>query len=238
VDVGGASVIIVTVTNTATGPLEVTSIELTLSSDPAFSIIDVSPEVPTFLALAEVVDVMIQLAPTATGEAIATLAVVSDDPDEGLVEVALSGNGVPFDEQAMELLDLFDSLGLVGAGPGMSGPGRLGALRNMIEASGDLIDDELFEEACDQLLDAFNRTDGEFPPPDFVEEGVGADTLAAAILELRDNLGCDDETDPASSAEVEPATEGGPRGCGVGYELVFLLPLFAALQRGMRGRRG
>ena len=234
VDVGGTSLMIVTVTNTASGLLEVSSIELKVGSDPEFSILDVSPEVPTSLSLAGVVDVMIELAPTAEVDLVATLEVMSDDPDESTVEVDLSGHGVPFDEQAMELLDLFDSLGLVGAGQGKSGPRRLAALRNMIEAAGDLIDGGLFDDACDQLLDALHRTDGEFPPPDFVEEGQAASELAAGIEDLLDNLGCPVEPEPAGVDSAESVWWG----CGIGYELVILLPLAFALRRGMRGRRG
>jgi hypothetical protein len=49
---------------------------------------------------------------------------------------------------------------LAGSGPGNSGPGRLNALKNMIKAAGDLIYDGFFTEACDQLRDGYQRTDG------------------------------------------------------------------------------
>lgn len=76
-----------------------------------------------------------------------------------------------------------------GAGPGNSTDGRSNDLRNMIEAAGDLIEDGYIEEACRQLLDAYHRCDGEFPPPDFVA-GPAAPTLGQMIFDLMAQLGC------------------------------------------------
>jgi hypothetical protein len=59
----------------------------------------------------------------------------------------------------------------------------------MIEAAGDLIDSELLVDACQQLVDAYNRTDGQAPPPDFVA-GSAAGDLAQMIEDLRIDLEC------------------------------------------------
>jgi hypothetical protein len=92
-----------------------------------------------------------------------------------------------------DVIELFDDAvddgTLVGAGPGRSGPGRLNALRNMLLAAGDLLDQGEVDDACTQLQDAADRTDGEFPPPDFVQ-GEAADELLDAITEVQDELGC------------------------------------------------
>lgn len=92
------------------------------------------------------------------------------------------------------ILDFFDQSvidgTLVGSGPGASGPGRLAALRNMLEAAGDLLDADLVEDACNQLLDALLRADGTFPPPDFVA-GTAVPELATQIQALRTTLDCD-----------------------------------------------
>ena len=97
-------------------------------------------------------------------------------------------------EQIADILDFFDESvadgNLVGDGPGNSAENRLNALRNMIEAEGNLIDAELIEDACWQLQDAYNRTDGESPPPDFVT-GDAAAELAGMIEELMESLGCE-----------------------------------------------
>jgi hypothetical protein len=126
-----------------------------------------------------------------------TLQIASDDPDEGFLQVELFGTGVvvepPPDEQIAEILEFFDDAvsggSLVGDGPGGSADGRLGALRNMIEAAGDLINDGLVAEACDQLLDVQKRADGEPRPPDFVT-GADAEVLFDRVQVLRDSLGC------------------------------------------------
>ena len=79
---------------------------------------------------------------------------------------------------------------LAGNGPGGSGSGRLNALISQIETAGDLVEAGMIDEACDQLQDAFNRTDGESPPPDFVA-GDAAMELALLISILQASLGCD-----------------------------------------------
>ena len=67
---------------------------------------------------------------------------------------------------------------------------RLNALRNMIEATGDLIENELFEEACQQLLDAHRRMDDQPRPPDFVT-GEAVSQLASMLQDLTTSLGCE-----------------------------------------------
>ena len=96
-----------------------------------------------------------------------------------------------------DILAFFDSSAgeiLVGSGPGSSADARLKVLRNMLEAAAYLIEAELFEDACQQLQDAYDRCDGESPPPDFVKDGeVGIEAVAVLntmILELMVNLEC------------------------------------------------
>ena len=75
---------------------------------------------------------------------------------------------------------------------GKPGQGQLGALINMINASGNLIDAELPTDACWQLQDALEKTDGLSPPesaPDFVA-GEAAAELAGMIEALMESLGC------------------------------------------------
>jgi hypothetical protein len=108
----------------------------------------------------------------------------------------LSGTGVTLDpsDTLGTILVFFDASvtagTLVGSGPGGSGPGRLTALRNMLEAAGDLIDAGQAEKACNQLLDAVLRIDGVSPPPDFVA-GTAVPELATQVQTLRTSMGCD-----------------------------------------------
>ncbi len=81
---------------------------------------------------------------------------------------------------------------LVPVKPPPAGEKQLGALINMIEAAGNLIDANdptSLPEACGQLRAALGKTDGQDTPPDFVT-GPAAPQLAAMIEELMDSLGC------------------------------------------------
>lgn len=96
----------------------------------------------------------------------------------------------PVINQILNFIDESVGLGtLTGYGPGNSGDNRLNALVNMLEEAQCLIEAGLFEEACDQLWDAYRKCDGNPKPPDFVAGGA-ADDLAGMILLLMDDLGC------------------------------------------------
>jgi hypothetical protein len=94
-----------------------------------------------------------------------------------------------------EVIALFDQAvadgTLVGQGPGNSAQYRLNALRNMLIAASDLLDQGDVDAACRQLRDVANRTDGAFAPPDFVQ-GPAAPTLFDAVTAARKSLGCVD----------------------------------------------
>jgi hypothetical protein len=91
------------------------------------------------------------------------------------------------------ILNFFDESvadgSLVGEGPGKSAENRLNALRNMLEAAGDLINAGTYEEACGQVMAVYEKIDGDPKPPDFVS-GPAAVELAIMILELMNTLGC------------------------------------------------
>ena len=93
----------------------------------------------------------------------------------------------------VDLIELFDQAveggTLTGAGPGRSAAGRLNALRNMLLAAGELLEQADVDGACTQLQDAAERTDGASPPPDFVQ-GEAAPDLLDAITEVQEELGC------------------------------------------------
>jgi hypothetical protein len=229
VDLGDASLGIVTITNVGNEDRSVEAVALTGGSNPAFTLAPLS--LPAVLPRDGVLDVEITFTPTVAAIVEGTLEVTSDDPDSPLLTVSLVGEGVPLDDPVMALLDeVFDPAvddgTLVGDGPGSSGPGRLRALRNMIEAAGDLIDTGFIDEACDQLLNAQKRADGLFPPPDFVT-GPSGPVLYDEIGLLRSDLGCAAE---AMGALREAAPEPPPpprRRCGFGLELALLLPPLA-----------
>ena len=198
VNLGGSSTAFITISNVGIGPLIINDIAFQTGSGSDFAI-TASPVVPaTVTGPGDTIDVEITYSPSDVGHSSSTLNITSNDSDEGVVEISLSGAGVstepPPEEEIAEVLDYFDDSvadeSLVGKGPGNSAGKRLNALRNMIESAGDLIKDGLFDEACEQLADVLKKTDGLPKPPDFVS-GAAATELADMIEALRVTLGCE-----------------------------------------------
>jgi hypothetical protein len=196
VTLGASGTTIVTVSNVGNLALTVTDVAFENGSSFAFTI-QPALAFPTIIEPGQTLDVTVAFAPVSAGPATASLSITNDDVDEGVVQVTLSGRGVASSEtplqQIADLLSFLDGAvangSLTGNGPGNSSQGRLNALRNMIEAAGDLIQNGSLGDACAQLLAAYRRTDGIPQPPDFVT-GSAAAELAGRIRRLRDALGC------------------------------------------------
>jgi hypothetical protein len=186
---------VVTVTNLGLMDLTLTGIELIPGSGGDFTI-DSVPPLPATLSLHDTVDIEVTFTPVGEGTATAVLQILSNDPDQGSIEVMLGGEGVLLDPSDIlgTILDFFDASvldgTLVGNGPGPWAEKRLNALRNKLEAAGDLIDAGRVIRACNKLLDAYLRTDGVWLPPDFAA-GPAAPELATQIQALRATLGCE-----------------------------------------------
>jgi hypothetical protein len=191
-----SSQLIVTLSNAGGEDLTITGVALQAGGSSTF-LLPSSPKLPSTLTPGASMDVTVAFEPTALAIYSATLEVTSDDADEPTVEVQLTGAGVPSEdppsEQIVTVIDFTDTSvaegTLAGDGPGGSRAGRLNALKNQIEAAGDLIDAGDIAATCDQLLDAYKRTEGVFPPPDFVT-GEAAAELALLIEIIRDGAGC------------------------------------------------
>lgn len=166
--------------------------EFTISQLPSLPAIINPPDGSTIYSIS----VEVTFTPPAVGSFSGALVVESNDPGSPTVTVALQGTGVstaPPPTSVAEMLAFYDASvangTLVGSGPGKSADGRRNALRNKIEAAGDLIDSGNIGSACNQLWDAYQRTDGLPMPPEFVA-GPAASTLASMILNLMGSLGC------------------------------------------------
>lgn len=136
-------------------------------------------------------EIEVAYSPLEVGQDSGAMLVVVVDGLIFYLVVDLTGVGVeagmdPLAE-IQEILAFFDSSftngTLTGSGPGSSAQGRLRALRNMLEAVSDLIQNGEMATACQQLWDAYRRTDGRTPPPDFVQDDATQD-LAHMILDL------------------------------------------------------
>lgn len=201
VAVGSQSTSLVTVTNTGGPGLQVNAINLAPPGT-AFSIVSLKKEgaaavPPVLLDTNQTLDVELAFSPTTVGAATAALLVSSNAPAQTAVTVELAGAGVraeaPPSAQIASLLSFFDfsvAAGtLQGTGPGNSANGRLKALRNMIQAAADFINQSNLGQACLQLQDIMDRLDGVPRPPDFAT-GPAIEEIRSRISDLRANLGC------------------------------------------------
>lgn len=192
VEVGDSSTLAVTVTSLV-GTHQIVSASLAYGG-PEFYIVSV--DTGTLLE-GQSGDVVVGFSPSAVGEFSGVAAVIVLNLGYKIFAVPLTGEGVLFEpdpeEQIAEILDFIDMSvdagDLEGTGNGNSPTNRLNALMNMIEAAGDLIEAGDIDEACGQLMAVYNKCDGEFPPPDFVE-GDAREELAQMIIDLMASLGC------------------------------------------------
>jgi hypothetical protein len=191
VNVGSSQTQLVTVSNLDNHALSVQSISLDLGGN-GFSVAPLS--LPLAVPVGGSTDIGVTFAPLVGGSVSNTLRITTS---LGPFQAPLAGQGVvtsvPPQQQIADILAFFDASAqqgsLSGNGPGNSRAGRRNALRNMLEAAGDLIQQGRIADACRQLQDALDRTDGNPRPPDFVT-GPAASELAERIRALRTTLGC------------------------------------------------
>ena len=198
VQVGQSATQIVTLTSTDDNDLVIYAIMIWDDSSESFEIISELPTFPYAMAQDETLDVEVTFTPAFEAYLEGIFIIVSNAiPPNDFLEVMVSGTGVPFEPpvsvSVAEILAFFDASvadgTLVGDGPGNSASGRLKALRNMIDASGDLIEQGALEQACQQLWDAYERCDGVPKPPEFVA-GEAAPVLNGMIGQLLAEWSC------------------------------------------------
>jgi hypothetical protein len=146
------------------------------------------------------VDIALTYTPHALGPATeTTLAITasSDGSEEHQLTVKLDGTGVASNatpaEQITDIVNYIEGSvaqsTLTGTGPAGAGNAKVEALLNQIKAAGDMAAKGQSKAACQQLLNARQRTDGNPQPPDFVEGPAAAD-LALLIQIVRQQIGC------------------------------------------------
>jgi hypothetical protein len=89
---GSSAALFVTVSNVGDGDLNVTGVAPGVSSSPAFSVTS-APGLPGTLAPGDMVQVEVTFWPSGTSLETGTLEIASDDPDEAVTVVGLSGSG-------------------------------------------------------------------------------------------------------------------------------------------------
>ncbi len=95
VNVGATATLTTTISNV--GGADLTVSELAFTGSPDFSLNPAAPLAPFVVAPGASVDVPVDYTPSITKAVSAAIWVVSDDPDEGVLAVSLSGNGVTCD---------------------------------------------------------------------------------------------------------------------------------------------
>jgi hypothetical protein len=198
VEIGTSSNMIFTITSVELMPLSVDIITIVDDATGSFFITSDVPPPAVTLFQGQSIDVTVEFTPSGLGMHSASLRIESDaEPPRTILFIPVQGTGVPEEpgpgEVMADLIEFFetsvDAGTLVGEGPGGSASGRLNAFRNMLNAANDLIVDENYAMACEQLLDAKNRVDGVHPPPDFVT-GSARIVVEAMIVEVMAEIGC------------------------------------------------
>jgi hypothetical protein len=202
--VGAAESQIFSFTVSADGPLWLDDVTLVTDrySDPTppytGSAFTITSTTSGYIPYSTTFNIEVTFSPTSVGRHEAFLRVESDESKGSHdIRIPLSGMGVPAEpDPAAEMAELIefyeDSVAdgtIVGYGPGNSARGRLRAFGNMLKSSSDLISAGAYDLACSQLQDALNRTDGLFPPPDFVT-GANKEELATSIIGVMNALRC------------------------------------------------
>jgi hypothetical protein len=188
VDVFLSRDMLVTVQNT--GGSELTVTDVWLSGLSSFSEASDGFTVPSGGAA----DITVTYAPTDVALELDTLVIDSDDPDNLTVEVALVGEGV-YDAETQgsvmvdTLQDAITEGTIEGAGSGNSADGRLEDFGVTLQVVSELLAAGLTDDACESLLAALKKVDGDPTPPDFVT-GESAALLKAQIELSIAELGC------------------------------------------------
>lgn len=119
------------------------------------------------------------------------LGVVSNDPDEPVIEVAFTGTGVLFADEPSEIIQsikLYIDFAvehelLVFTGDGESGAAHYDALNTMLDSASSA------NNSCGPLQSIYKKLDGDPKQPDWIE-GPATESIAIAIQDLMDEAGC------------------------------------------------
>jgi len=193
---GSSEVASLTISNVESGSLTIADIAFLENDGNDFSA-TYGMELPIVLQGGQSLDVMITYTPSTAETVSAVLEIQSDDLDEALIEVELSGTGIENQsgpaEKMEEILAFFDWAveegSLYGSGHGRSAEMQLKAFRNMLRRADFFIEKGMFRASCWQLRNAYMRTDGLRRPKDFVA-GQAAAELAYLIKDMMDSMEC------------------------------------------------
>jgi|GEM_PF-4882321 len=175
--------VFITISNTGNKELNLTDI----SFEKTFSDFTVTPIATSKIEPGTSIDLEVVFAPSYLGYQDNSLNISSDDPDEPSIAISFGGVGVLSDTPSEQVADVITFIeesvnngDLIGVGNGNSANNKIKALKNMVEAFGDLINDGLVVDGCSQLLSVYKKVDGNDTPPDFVS-GPATDELRNVV---------------------------------------------------------
>jgi hypothetical protein len=194
VDVGTTQTGVVTVYNLGDASLTIESVELTQSQQAQFGFTPLEM-LPLTLDPNSGIDIDVQFSPVIEGLDTAVLSIGSDDPNDPVVDVALTGEGMPVvlspEEQITQILDMFNTAvqedSIAGIGNKKSAKNKLKTFGKMLNLAHALIATGYDEYALEILNVTEAKSDGQKRPKDFIK-GDGVADLNLLINELIDTI--------------------------------------------------
>lgn len=191
VEVDSSPMVDITISNMDGHLLMVHDIHFMAGSDPEF-IITTMPALSYPLTFGESVVVAVTFSPSSSNYFSATLEIVSNDPENPSVLVELDGWGWTFIGSILEFFDLGVEAGTIqGTGPHEAAKSNhLKVFEWKLLMVAFFLENGADREACTLLWHAYERSDGQRPPKDFIQ-GNDVPELNTMILQLITDLGCE-----------------------------------------------
>lgn len=193
VEVDAFGEVLMTISNVGTAPLTIHSLTLEQDNSLQFYTTAVG-QLPLVLDPNGFVEIGLLFVPAAEGQAAAQLVLLSDDPDQDRLEIALTGEGfVPLtpEEQIAAILNFFEqsveSGTLEGVGRGPFAHWNLQGMRHLLRTAHYLIERQRYEAAACLLRAVQLKIDGSHRPADLVS-GPATAELYDMIAALMENL--------------------------------------------------
>ena len=194
IDVGSVQADVVPVFNLGNAPLAIESLQLEQGQQTQFTLAPLQA-LPVTLEPNSVIDLEVSFSPVAEGIDTAVLSILSNDPNDPVVDVLLTGEGMSVvlssEEQITQILGFFDGAieegSIQGVGNDKSATSKVEVFGKILSLADELLQADYDEYALETLLMIEKKCDGQKAPKDFIE-GAAAEELNTLINELIDIL--------------------------------------------------
>ncbi|MCD6175138.1 MAG: choice-of-anchor D domain-containing protein [Planctomycetes bacterium] len=193
VDIGSTQTGVVSVFNLGNASLTIQTLELEQSQQAQFTL--TAFQVPVTLEPNSFIDLEILFSPVTDGVDTAVLSITSNDPNDPVVDILLTGESISVvllpEEQIAQILDAYDSAVqedlIQGIGNKKSATQKIVVFEKILNLADELIAAGYNDYALEVLLMIEKKCDGLKSPKDFIK-GDGAAELNALINELIQTL--------------------------------------------------